>query len=301
MKTFGIFAAAVCIPAALLADTISSPGAGFVGVPLTFQLTTGSNSAPFWNNYSSAGPNMNGGDFLTGSNPGQGMTFDYLSSGAGFGDYLSTGSSGLDASLNFNFIQSGPAAQITLLYANAPANMSAYGTQIGLYNVQNPSQKLVLFDHGTLYNPAPGSNGIYNNDLSPQSPFSVSTFANYGLYANTCGFRPNGSIYCDTYYSNTSLDQTAESAHQHFALFENPQNPQTYFVAFEDSRLGDPAQGYGDFKDVILEIQTSQSTTTFTTTDDGPSTSPVPEPATFSILGLGLVGLGLLRRSRLAN
>src|SRR3984893_10569678 len=119
-------------------------------------------------------------------------------------DYLSTGSSGLDASLNFNFIQSGAAAQITLLYANAPANMSAYGTQIGLYNVQNPAQKLVLFDHGTLYNPAPGSNGIYNNDVSPQSPFSVSTFANYGLYANTCGFRPNGSIYCDTYYSNTS-------------------------------------------------------------------------------------------------
>jgi hypothetical protein len=300
MKKFEMIAAAVLIAAAARADTISSLGAAFVGVPLNFQSTTGSNSglgAPFWNNKSLDGMNMNGGDFLTGSNAAAGMTIDYLGFGGSFGDYLSTGGSGPDATTSFNFIQSALTAQITLLYTDAGANMtSTYGTQIGLYNVQNPSQKLVLFDHGTLYNPAAGSNGVYNNDLSPLSPFSVGTFANYGLYANTCGYNSNGSIFCNTYYSNVGLnaDTTNDPAHQHFALFQNPLNPQTYFVAFEDGRGFNSTEGYGDFNDAIFEIQTTQISTPTPKTD----VAATPEPATFSVLGLGLVGLGLLRRSR---
>ena len=92
MKAFVIFAAAVAIliPAAALADTISSPGDNFVGVPLTFQSTTGSNTPPFWNNYSLDGMDLNSGDFLTGSNPAMG-TINYLGSGGVFGDYLSSG------------------------------------------------------------------------------------------------------------------------------------------------------------------------------------------------------------------
>ncbi|MCU1337500.1 MAG: sorting protein [Bryobacterales bacterium] len=265
-----------------------------VAVPLTFQSTTGSNNgqgSPFWNNNSLDGPNMNGGYFLTGTNASAGMTSDYLGAGGGFGNYLSTGSSGLDASTNFSFIQTALAVRITLLYTNGSANYSAYGTEIGLYNVQNPSQKQVLFAHGTLYNPAAFSGGVYNNNVSPQSPFSVNTWANYGIYANTCGFNPNGSIYCDTYYSNTALDQSSESARQHFALFQNAQNPQTYFVGFEDTRGLNATEGYGDFNDAMFRIET--------TTDFRTEVIPTPEPATFSIIGLGLVGLGLLRRSRL--
>ena len=157
MKTLGIFIAAILIPAAALADTITSTGASFVGVPLDFQSTTGSNSglgAPFWNNNSMDGANMNAGDFLTGSNANLGLT-DYLSSGAGFGNYLSTGSSGLDAPTNFNFVQSGLTVDVTLLYTNAAANIEYAtqvlpGTEIGFYNVQDPSQKQVIFAHGTL-------------------------------------------------------------------------------------------------------------------------------------------------------
>src|SRR5689334_8801021 len=112
MKTLFTIAAAVLIPAAAWADAIISPGAGIVGVPATFQATTGSGSAPFWNNNSMDGTNMNAGDFLLGKNPSMGLT-NYLGSSA---SYLSTGGSGLDAPANFSFLQVGLTIDSTLLY-----------------------------------------------------------------------------------------------------------------------------------------------------------------------------------------
>src|SRR5438132_839213 len=104
MKKFAVFATVILIPAGAWADIITSPGAGFVSVPVTFPSTTGSGTAPFWNNNSLDGMNMNAGDFLGGVNFSLGNT-DYLSSSGGFGSYLSTGASGLDAPTNFSFLQ----------------------------------------------------------------------------------------------------------------------------------------------------------------------------------------------------
>jgi hypothetical protein len=293
MKTFGLIAAILTIGGAAMADTIVAPGATFVGVPLNFQTTTGSNTAPFWNNNSLDGLLMNAGYFLTGSNATLGAT-DYLGTGGQFGNYLSTGSAGLDAPSNFSFLQSALTADYQLLYSNAGANMtSTYGTSIGLYNVADPSQKIVLYDHGTLYNPASGSGGVYNNNFSAMPVNGTLTFANYGFYATTCGYNTNHTIYCDTHYSNDALDITSESSHQHFALFQNAQDPYSYFVGWEDIRgVSNSTEGTGDYNDVIFSFKTTQNPNIIVVT---------PEPATFSILGLGLLGMGLLRRKRSAK
>jgi len=284
MKKLGMIAAAMLLPAAAWGDIVTSTGAGFVSVPVTFTSTTGSNSSPYWNNNSLDGMNMNAGDYLGGVNLSLGTT-DYLSSSGGFGSYLSTGAPGFDAPMNFSFLQTALSVDVTLLYTKAAANMGPYGTEIGLYNVLDPSQKEVLFAHGTLNKPG---GGIYNNNVSPLSPFSAGTWANYGIYATTCDYF---GVTCTNFYSNSGLNPAGDTTQQHFALFQNAQNPNTYFIGFEDIYGMNATEGYGDFNDAIFRLQTTSS---FTPRIE----STVPEPGTFSVLALGLAGLGLLRRRR---
>jgi uncharacterized protein DUF4114 len=295
MKTFGIIGAGLLMTIAAMADTISSTGS-LVGVPGNFQSTTATSSTPFWNNYSNDGANMNVGDFLTGSNPAM-SNVNYLA--PGLGDYLSTGGAGPD-SPNFTFLQSAVTVQGTLLYTNAPSNYTYdfpgfAGTQIGFYNAADPSQNEVLFASGTLYNTAAG-NGIFN---TPQSPVTLNTWANYGIYAYTCWF--NRSTFqpdCNMFYSNAALN-TSGTNKQHFALFENPQSPNTFYIGFEDGVNGN--EGYGDFNDVIFKLQTTQNPNNGLGITSEVPPAVTPEPATFSVLGIGLVTLGLFRRRTAVN
>ena len=275
-----------------MADTISSTGS-LVSVPANFQATTGSGGASFWNNNSVDGANMNVEDYLTGSNPAMGST-DYL--GAGFGDYLSTGGS----ATNFTFLQSALSVQATLLFTDSPANYTYgfpgfIGTQIGLYNVADPSQNETLFAGGTLYN-LNAPNGIFNNNVNPQTPVTVGNWANYGVYAYACWFSTYPTPSCNMFYSNAALNSTGTS--QHFALFENPQDPNTFYIGFEDG-IYPSVEGQGDYNDVIFKLQTTQNQTfniqTFNILDQGPLTV-TPEPATWSVLGLGLAGLVVFKR-----
>ena len=91
---------------------------------------------------------MNVGDFLTGSNPFMGTT-DYL--GTRQLRRLPVDAEGLGAP-SFSFVQSAVTVQATLLFSYSLANDSFdipgfAGTQIGLYNVANPSQNELPCSH----------------------------------------------------------------------------------------------------------------------------------------------------------
>jgi hypothetical protein len=166
------------------------------------------------------------------------------------------------------------------------------GTQIGLYDVANPTINETLFAAGTLWNFG-NPNGIFNNNVTPQAPVTVGSWSNYGVYAYTCGYNPNGVPYCNMFYSNSALNW-GDPNHQHFSLMENPQTPNTYYIGFENNLGLSATEGYGDYNDVIFKLQTTQNQT-LNITDDGPP-AVAPEPATWSILGLGLAGLVVVRR-----
>ena len=270
-----------------MADTISSTGS-LSPVLANFQATTGTSSTPFWNNNSADGSNMNVGDFLTGTMPGMGST-NYLGSS---GSYLSTGGVGPDAP-NFTFLQSAVTVQATLLFTDSPTNgaiMPGYlGTQIGLYNVANAWQTQTLFASGSLSNPG-APNGVFDNDLNPQAPVTVSTWANYGIYAASCWLNASGAATCGMFYSDSPWNWT-DPGHQHFSLMEDPTSPSTYYIGFEDG-TNPGTEGYGDFNDVIFKLQTTPNQTV----NRGDDVAPVPEPATWSILGLGLAGLVMFKR-----
>jgi hypothetical protein len=95
------------------------------------------------------------------------------------------------------------------------------------------------------------------------------------------------------YYSDATLNHSTDPNHQHFALFEDPANPYTYYIGFEDNRGLNATEGYGDYNDVIFRFQTTE---VFHPAGHFSPTTVTPEPATWSILGLGLAGLVAFKR-----
>jgi hypothetical protein len=96
------------------------------------------------------------------------------------------------------------------------------------------------------------------------------------------------------YYSNSALNW-GDPNHQHFSLMENPQTPNTYYIGFEENLGLNATEGYGDYNDVIFKLQTTQNQT-FNLAQDVAPLTVTPEPSTWSIMGLGLAGLVVVRR-----
>jgi hypothetical protein len=311
-RSVAILVACLAGAGSILGDIVA-PAAGtqFTGFPAGFDATfppgNGIQGNPYWNDRSSDfnGPKANAGYFLTANSAGAFVTqTNYLGSGS---FYRSATSDVNLAPTTFHFLQEASTISVTVLYTSASQNFGVSGTQIGIYNVDDPTQKIPLFGPGVaagdLWNEASGF-GIFNANYGPTPSVSgVATYARWGLYAITCqnpgvpgspgqyqGTGPN----CATYYSNTALNTARADGslegyvHQHFALFQLGSNTRTFFVGLEDIfGLGIPnIEATGDYNDIILQIVTS-----------GPA---IPEPATVAFVGLGLVGIGAvgLRRRK---
>jgi len=259
-----------------------SGGVCSVGTPFFYNtssdLVNGSNNA-------SAGDFMNASGSFTGNTnymAGGGQMYTQ-NQGAGVPNYASA----------FSFIRQAAAIQITLLYANSSTNNNA---EFGIYDAS--SQTNALMNHTIVQTSGTDLNMLALGTHSYGA--IVNPYATWGVYARTCNANaaanmcPSGNI--QTEFSNVAMNSVngdtpaADSAHMHWALFQSGTNAAVFYLALKDyvytgsqTYANSVPEGFGDFNDIILRIDTST----------------VPEPATLSIMGLGLVGLGILGRRKL--
>jgi len=302
---------AILVGSAAYADVLNT-GGGFnnsTGAFSAFNLgTQGSCSGgvctdgtPFFNNTSSDVVNgssaVNAGDFLSASG---GFATAVLGCSTCSVDYMASGGQMYTQSANspnfasaFSFISQTGVVSISLLYANSSTNNNA---EFGLYDAS--SQSNALTNHEVVQ-----AAGITNLNNIIGQPYNVSNdYATYGIYAVTCtvnavnGACPSGDVV--TYYSNVGLDELDgntprdDAGHMHWALFQSGTNADVYYLALEDYALQgqqtrNPVEGYGDYNDIILELNTTPGQQIQT-----------PEPVTLPMIVLSLVGLGWLRSRR---
>jgi hypothetical protein len=258
--TFGVFAGSLFVDASAFADTIrGTAGAAFQNWSAT---NLNENGKPYWDNTSLDGSNKNVGFFLTdaptapladapGTLPFWGKT------------YNSTSDSGGTPDLNFTF-QRTSASSIASLELEVAGNKDI--NEFGWYNTTNPAVLHPVF-------------------LGPDSAPSTDTFspsAQYGLYLKGAD---------GVYYTQSSLNPSGDTAHQHFAVFEQSSTNGTpvYWIGIEDLSvfgLNGAEGGTGDYNDMVLRI----SAVTVQT---------VPEPSTVMLVLSGtLLMLGLRKRRR---
>jgi hypothetical protein len=160
---------------------------------------------------------------------------------------------------NFYFNRTSSGSSTTMLASIAGF---ASGNSFGWYDTTLPvtnSSNLHIIVHGAA------------NPSAPPVAFTPSAHYGYFLIA------ANGKIF----FTQSKLSSTGYQGHQNFAVFDtNPANANSsYFIGVEDLANGTGTEGKGDYNDMIIQI------------------TPVPEPATLSLTGLGMLSLaGLVRR-----
>jgi len=292
---FGLAVTALADTIAATAGTTYTNSPAIVGSGAAATIT-GYPGSPFWNNSTSdaalgSGTKGNAGYFL--QNIGDFSGGNAFLGGAGV--YRSDSTIPSNAPNAFTFLQGGSSISATLLLTSSGQNFGANGTRLFVYDTTNIANTQTLWSAGQLWNSAGG--GLFNNGSAAIGSFansvggttsstvSASTFASWGLGATTCTDSVAGTG-CNTFYSNAGLNtgggESGISPHNHFAVFLLNSVATTYYVGFEDHFGLDGIEGVGDYNDAIFRISTSAAGT--------------PEPGTILIVGLGLLGVGYVRR-----
>jgi len=233
---------------------------------LAVPLTSIASDAIYWNNPSFDGPGMNVGYCMT----SQGGCAGLVAGAPGAVPYWGLPSGGADP--NFYLTSSGP---ITFTLQLVEATNTPYDT-FGWYA------------------PAPGTtSGVLLQGTQATGSTATLPAGSYGFYLT------DSAAGGGTWYSQASLNSSGEQSDQHFVVFDATST--SFWIGMEDLSFEPAGNSDKDYQDLLVQVTITPGYSgplgIAGTTGAGwqPWTS-LPEPATVSLLVIGLVGVAFKRR-----
>jgi len=322
--TLGLVFAVLLILIGVLVNTIVVP-LTWAGAPLIFPLGIDTNvglDTPSSDDESIHNANVDLGRLLIGGNATVYCMNDFVADPI----YDSTDTSDTDTP-DLALLQLAVTVPTTLPFIHGPSDNSGWiysfadnfaDNQTGSYDTAHPGQGEISAAGGAGPGPGVPNDGPSEKKGTSNSPSTGTETGtgqpDNGAYGYTPGFPSNLVLYGSLYHPFTPNGgppiyppNPAGTNGDHVVWLGDAPPLNTFSIASQDS--GDPnspqgngPQGTGGNgghhdNDGGVTPQTVQ-TTTFNLTDDSqsPPLTPTPEPATFTILGIGLVALGLVRR-----
>jgi len=259
MKIFICMSALALISGLAMGDTVLENGGSptFTNVPANLATGLGS-GVPYWDNHSGdfGGSNTaNIGYFLTATGN--------FSSGTNYSpsQYLAAASGSPDVPAAFNLVHSTNSLILSLIGVTTGNTTDVFG----IYNTAvGAASEIPVFGPGTL-------------TVGTNSNQSAIAFANVGFYLTDSA----GATWFSQSGNNVNGTSGDAAGHQHFTLFTTGTDPNTFYVGVEDWIANSGEGVNGDYNDIIIKINADAA--------------GVPEPATFGMMGAGLLGLGIAR------
>lgn len=265
-------------------DAVNPNGPDWTNMPGDLAASLGTNT-PYWDNLSGDGPQSSVGFFLTGTGDFTGDAdynpLQYLAQNNGAGNP--------DAPTSIGILRTTSSLSLTVI-GNLTIDQSLV---IGYYDADTLSVGAAAASEVPILGP-----GSLTGDVGSTIPLGIADGAFYGFYMTRCLVYSAGSnstcLQTTTWFSNSAYD-TTDAGHQHFSVFDSA-DPSILYIGVEDWLPGG-YEGYGDFNDVVLELNSNPEESGAA----APAAMSAPEPATLTLLGAGLAGLFIARRRSLSR